>query len=57
MLSISIFIALMAKYSKRTNIKSVYISNNLELINRNKEYHQKIDQVYNDYYLFQIIGG
>ena len=30
-LSISIFIALMAKYSKLTNIKIVYISDNLEL--------------------------
>ena len=38
MLSISIFIALMAKYSKRTNIKIVYVSDNLELINRNKEH-------------------
>ena len=38
MLSISIFIALLAKYSKRTNIKIVYVSDNLELINRNKEH-------------------
>ena len=38
MLSISLFIALMAKYSKRTNIKIVYVSDNLELINRNKEH-------------------
>ena len=38
MLSISLFIALTAKYSKRTNIKIVYLSDNLELINRNKEY-------------------
>ena len=37
-LSISLFIALMAKYSKRTNIKIVYVSDNLELINRNKEH-------------------
>ena len=36
MLSISLFIALLAKYSKRTNIKIIYVSNNLELINRNK---------------------
>ena len=36
MLSISLFIALMAKYSKRTNIKIVYVSDNLELVNRNK---------------------
>ena len=38
MLSISIFIALLAKYSKRTNIKIIFVSNNLELINRNKEH-------------------
>ena len=38
MLSISLFIALMAKYSKQTNIKIVYVSDNLELINRNKEH-------------------
>ena len=38
MLSISIFIALLAKYSKCANIKIVYVSDNLELINRNKEH-------------------
>ena len=38
MLSISLVIALMAKYSNRTNIKIVYVSDNLELINRNKEH-------------------
>ena len=38
MLSISLVIALMAKYSKRTNIKIVYVSDNLELIKRNKEH-------------------
>ena len=38
MLPISIFIALLAKYSKRTNIKIIYVFNNLELINKNKEY-------------------
>ena len=38
MLSISLFIALLAKYSKRTNIKIIYVSDNLELINRNKEH-------------------
>ena len=38
MLSISICIELMAKYSKRTNIKIVYVSDNLELINRDKEH-------------------
>ena len=37
-LSISLFIALLAKYSKRTNIKIIYVSGNLELINRNKEH-------------------
>ena len=36
-LSISLFIALLAKYSKRTSIKIIYVSDNLELINRNKE--------------------
>ena len=36
MLSILISIALMVKYSKRTNIKFVYVSDNLDLINRNK---------------------
>ena len=38
MLPISIFIVLLAKYSKRTIIKIVYVSDNLELINRNKKY-------------------
>ena len=38
MLSISIFITLLAKYSKRTDIKIVYVSDNLELINKNKEH-------------------
>ena len=38
MLSTSIVIALLAKYSKRTNIKIIYESDNLELINRNKEH-------------------
>ena len=38
MLSISLFIALLAKYSNCTNIKIIYISDNLELINRNKEH-------------------
>ena len=38
MLSISLVIALMAKYSNHTNIKIVYVSDNLELINRNKEH-------------------
>lgn len=38
MLSISLVIALMAKYSNRTNIKIVYVSDNLELIKRNKEH-------------------
>ena len=38
MLSISPFIALMEKHRKRTNIKIIFISDNLELINRNKEH-------------------
>ena len=38
MLSISLFITLMAKHRKRTNIKIIYVSDNLGLINRNKEY-------------------
>ena len=39
MLSISLFIALLlAKYSKRTNIKIIYVSDKLKLINRNKEH-------------------
>ena len=48
MLSISLFIALMAKYSKRTNIKIVYVSDNLELINRNKEHLNYTDPYPND---------
>ena len=43
MLSISLFIALLAKYSKRTNIKIVYISDNLELIIRHKEHLKYTD--------------
>ena len=35
MLSISICIALLAKYSKCTDIKIIYVSDNLELTNRN----------------------
>ena len=38
MLSISLFIVLLAKYSKHTNIKIIYVFDNLELINRNKEH-------------------
>ena len=38
MLSILIFIALMAKLRKRTDIKIKYVSDNLELINRSKEH-------------------
>ena len=38
MLSISLFIALMAKHRKRTNTKIIYESDNLELINRSKEH-------------------
>ena len=45
MLSISIFIALMAKHRKCTNIKIKYVSDNLELINRSKE-HLKYNNPY-----------
>ena len=38
MLSISIFITLMAKHRKRTDIKIVYVSDNLQLINTSKEH-------------------
>ena len=38
MLSISLVIALMAKYSNCTKIKIVYVSDNLELIKQNKEH-------------------
>ena len=38
MLSISLVIVLMAKYSNCTNIKIVYVSDNMELIKRNKEH-------------------
>ena len=38
MLDILLFIALMAKHRKRTNIKIKYVSDNLELINRSKEH-------------------
>ena len=38
MLSISFFIALIGKHRKRTNIKIIYVSDNLELINRSKEH-------------------
>ena len=48
LLSISLFIALMKKYSKRTNIKIVYVSDNLELINRNKEHLNYTDPYPND---------
>ena len=48
MLLITIFIALMAKYSKWTNIKIVYVSDNLELINRNIEYLNYTDLYPND---------
>ena len=37
-LSILLFIAILAKYSNCTNIKIIYLSDNLELINRNKEH-------------------
>ena len=38
MLYILLFIVLMAKHRKRTGIKIIYVSDNLELINRNKEH-------------------
>ena len=38
MLSISLVIALMAKYSNRTNIKIVYVSDNWDLSKKNKEH-------------------
>ena len=38
MLSISLFIVLMTKHRKRTNIKIKYVSDNLELISRSKKY-------------------
>ena len=37
-LSISIFIVLLVKYNNRTNIKIVYVSDNLELINNNNKF-------------------
>ena len=43
MLSISIFIALLAKHRKRTDIKIIYVSDNLELINRSKEHLKYIN--------------
>ena len=45
MLSISLFIALMVKHKKRTNIKGVYTSDNLHLINASKE-HKKFERPY-----------
>ena len=39
MLSISLFMALMAKHRKRTDIKMVYVSDNLHLINTSKEHN------------------
>ena len=38
MLSISIFIALMSKHRRRTDVKIVYVSDNLQLINTSKEH-------------------
>ena len=45
MLSISLFMALMAKHRKRTDIKIVYVSDNLHLINTSKE-HKNYDKPY-----------
>ena len=39
---------MMAKYSKQTNIKIIYVSNNLELINSNKEHLNYKDPYPND---------
>ena len=38
MLSISIFIVLMTKHSKGTDIKIIYVSDNLQLINKSREH-------------------
>ena len=48
MLSISMFITLLAKYSKLTNIKIVHVSDNIELINRNKEHLNYTDSYPNN---------
>ena len=48
LLSISIFIALLAKYSKGTNVKIIYVSDNLEIINRNKEHLNYTNQYPNN---------
>ena len=45
---INFFIARMAKYSKRKNTKIVYVSDNLELINRNIEHLNYTDPYPND---------
>ena len=45
MLSISLFIALKAKYRRPTDIKIVYVSDNLHLINTSKE-HNNYDKPY-----------
>ena len=45
MLSISLFMALMAKHRKRTDIKIVYVSDNLHLINTSEE-HKNYDKPY-----------
>ena len=45
MLSISLFIALMAKHKKRTDIKVVYVSDNLQLINASNE-HKNFERPY-----------
>ena len=37
------FQVILGKYSKRTNIKIIYVSDNLEPINRNKEHLNNID--------------
>ena len=55
MLSISIFIPLLAKYSKRTNIKIDNLSDNLKRINRNREHLKYTDPYLNDTLALNLI--
>ena len=48
MLFISFFITLMANYRKCSDIKIIYVSDNLELINRSKEHLNYISQYPNN---------
>ena len=45
MLSISIFVALMAKHRNRTDLKIKYVTDNLELVNKNNK-HLKYEHLY-----------